>query len=441
MYFYRDVDLDLLEWKDSESRKPLLIRGARQVGKSSAVKNFAQNFKYYLEVNFEEENGLKSLFEQSLTVEELITQLAVIKQTPIIEGETLIFFDEIQVSIPAISSLRYFYERKPKLHVIAAGSLLEFALAELPSFGVGRVRSLFMYPFAFNEFLMALNEGALLDLIKSSSENQPLNSVVHVKLNQYLKKYFIIGGMPEAVRAYAQGNDLLEVQRILNDLVISIQSDFRKYNKRVPVSRIQAVFESVVRQTGSKYKYSNAMSDLNSVQIKQALDLLELAGLLHTVTHSSCNGIPLGAESNPKKRKFLIFDTGIFQRMLGLDIAGLLLNDDYQVINNGAIAELFVGLELIKNTSRYEKMNLHYWHREEKSSQAEVDYVVQMGAEIVPIEVKAGSLGKMKSLHLFLREKQASFGVRCSLENFDGYEKIKTLPLYAIGHLFKSIKH
>jgi predicted AAA+ superfamily ATPase len=183
------------------------------------------------------------------------------------------------------------------------------------------------------------------------------------------------------------------------------------------------------------------MSDLNSVQIKQALDLLELAGLLHTVTHSSCNGIPLGAESNPKKRKFLIFDTGIFQRMLGLDIAGLLLNDDYQVINNGAIAELFVGLELIKNTSRYEKMNLHYWHREEKSSQAEVDYVVQMGAEIVPIEVKAGSLGKMKSLHLFLREKQASFGVRCSLENFDGYEKIKTLPLYAIGHLFKSIKH
>lgn len=241
--------------------------------------------------------------------------------------------------------------------------------------------------------------------------------------------------MPEAVRAYVQGNDLLEVQRILNDLVISIQSDFRKYSKRVPVSRIQAVFESVVRQTGTKFKYSNLMSDLNSVQIKQAIELLALAGLLHTVTHSSCNGIPLGAESNSKKRKFLIFDTGIFQRMLGLEISKLLLENDYQIINNGAIAELFVGLEWIKHTSRYEKISLHYWHREEKSSQAEVDYVVQRGSEIVPIEVKAGSIGKMKSLHLFIKEKNVKLGVRCSMENFGKFEQIQTIPLYAISKL------
>lgn len=147
----------------------MLIRGARQVGKSSAVKNFAKNFKYYLEVNLEEDHLIKMLFEQHLSVEELISQLAVLKKTPIIDGETLIFLDEIQASIPAISSLRYFYERKPKIHIIAAGSLLEFALSEIPSFGVGRVRSLFMYPFSFNEFLLAMNEGALLDLIKSSS--------------------------------------------------------------------------------------------------------------------------------------------------------------------------------------------------------------------------------------------------------------------------------
>lgn len=438
MYIERAIDSVLVQWMYSDSRKPLLIRGARQVGKSSAVRHFAENFKYFLEVNFDEEPAIRFLFDQSLTIEELIIQLAVLKQTPIVEGETLIFFDEIQASVHAISSLRYFYERKPKLHIIAAGSLLEFALSDLPSFGVGRVRSLFMYPFSFNEFLKALNEGPLLEQVKTSPENQPINPVLHTKLNQYLKKFFIVGGMPEAVRAYVIGKDLLEVQRILNDLVISIQADFMKYNSRIPVSRIQTVFESVVKQMGSKFKYANAMSDLNAAQVKQVLEMLELAGLVHPVTHSSCNGIPLGAESNPKKRKFLIFDLGIFQRLLGLDIAALLIYDDFQVINNGPIAELFVGLELIKNTSSYEKINLHYWHREEKSSQAEVDYVIQHKSEIVPLEVKAGSVGKMKSLHLFLKEKQVKQGVRCSLENFSSYEQIKTVPLYAISRLVKS---
>lgn len=169
--------------------------------------------------------------------------------------------------------------------------------------------------------------------------------------------------------------------------------------------------------------------------MKQVIDLLELAGLVHSVTHSSCNGIPLGAESNVKKRKFLIFDTGIFQRILGLDVSTLLLNDDYEIINKGNIAELFVGLELIKTNSPYEKTPLYYWHRESKSSQAEVDYVIQKGEQILPIEVKSGTKGTMQSLHIFMSEKSSNLGIRCSLENFGTYNKIEILPLYAISQL------
>ncbi len=435
MYIQRTIDTDLIEWKNSQHRKPLLIRGARQVGKSTAVRNLAKEFKSFIEINFDEEPLIRTLFEKVHSIDELLEQLAIIHQIQIIEGETLLFFDEIQACLPAISMLRYFHEKKPNLHVIAAGSLLEFALSELPSFGVGRIRSIFMYPLSFNEFLTAMNESQLLKLIEKSDSQHPVSSILHEKLKLYLRKFFIIGGMPEVVNAYVQRKNLIEVQRILDDLVISIQSDFSKYHKRIPINRIQSVFENVIQQIGSKFKFSSQFSELNGLQVKQVIDLLELAGLVHSVTHSSCNGIPLGAESNVKKRKFLIFDTGIFQRILGLDVSTLLLNDDYEIINKGNIAELFVGLELIKTNSPYEKTPLYYWHRESKSSQAEVDYVIQKGEQILPIEVKSGTKGTMQSLHIFMSEKSSNLGIRCSLENFGTYNKIEILPLYAISQL------
>lgn len=435
MYIQRAIDNELIQWKSAEGRKPLLIRGARQVGKSTAVRNLAKKFQYFIEINFDEEPLYKTLFENIISVEEVLEQISIISQTPIIEGETLIFFDEIQSCLGAISNLRFFYEKKPKIHIIAAGSLLEFALSDLPSFGVGRIRSIFMYPLSFNEFLVAMNESPLIDLMEKSGAEKPIGKLLHEKLKLYLKKFLIIGGMPEAVAAYAQKKDLIEIQRILDDLIISIQADFSKYNKRVAVNRIQTVFETVIQQVGSKFKFSDNQSGLSAVQVKQVMEMLELAGLIHPVTHSSCNGIPLGAEINLKKRKYLIFDTGIFQRIMGLDVSALLLNDDYQVVNKGNIAELFVGLELIKSTSPYEKSQLHYWHREQKNSKAEVDYVIQRGENILPIEVKAGTKGAMQSLSIFMSEKSSKIGVRCSLENFSHYNNIEVIPLYAISKL------
>jgi predicted AAA+ superfamily ATPase len=315
---------------------------------------------------------------------------------------------------------------------------LEFALAELPSFGVGRVRSLFMYPFSFIEFLGALNEKQLVSMLRQSNPSKPINLIFHEKLKIYLKKFFIIGGMPQAVQTYVAKGDLLEVQRILEDLIITIQADFVKYKKKIPPSSIKAVFESIVNQVGTKYKYTNNFTSLNNVAIKQVIDLLEMAGLVYPVTHSSSNGLPIGAEINPKKTKLLIFDTGIYQRILGLNVADLLLKDDVEVINKGNIAELFVGLELLKSSPCYERTGLYYWHREAKNSQAEVDYVIQNQEFIVPIEVKAGTKGALQSMYLFMEEKKSTFGIRVSLENFSEFEKVKVIPLYAVSNLKNS---
>ena len=367
----------------------------------------------------------------------LLEHISIIENTPIIENETLLFLDEIQTSLPAIHLLRYFYERKPNLHVIAAGSLLEFALKDLPSFGVGRIRSLFMYPISFHEFLLAHNEERLLEKTKEASPILPLPELLHQKLIAYYKKFLIIGGMPEAVKSYVISKDLLEVQRILDDLILSIQADFTKYKKRIEPIKIAEVFANVVLQQGEKFTYTYPNATLNNQQIKEILQLLEMAGLVHFVTHTAANGIPLGAEINPKKRKIILFDTGIYQRILKLDISQLLTLENLSVINKGNIAELSVGLELIKNQSPYEKTNLYYWQRESKNSQAEIDYVIQQKEEIVPLEVKAGTKGAMQSMFLFLHEKNTEKGIRISLENFDQMEKIDIYPLYGVWNLLK----
>ena len=437
MYIKRNIDSDLLDWSMSQSRKPLLIRGARQVGKSTAVRHLAENFEFFIEINFDEQPQYANIFIQNISIDEIIEQISLITNTKIIEGKTLLFLDEIQACVPAISALRYFYERKPNLHVIAAGSLLEFVLSELPSFGVGRVRSMFMYPLTFTEFLIALDENELVKKIQAANANKPLHDLVHNKLKTYLKKYLIIGGMPEAVHTYVSNGNLLDVQRVLDDLIISIQADFTKYKKRIPSERVKLVFDSLVHQVGMKYRYSENHSSLTAAQIKQVIDLLEMAGLVHPVTHSSSNGIPLGAEANLKKRKYLVFDTGIFQRILGLDAAAVIIEDDFKVVNKGNIAELFVGLELLKLKSCFEKTSLYYWHREEKNSHAEVDYVIQKQNKIIPIEVKAGTKGTMQSMFLFLEEKKYEQGVRFSLENFSEYNKVWVYPLYAVSNFLE----
>lgn len=436
-YFERKIDIVLAEWSREKRRKTLLLRGARQVGKSSAVRNLALSFKYFVEVNFDEEKNVWRFFEEDNSPQEICEQLALYYRIPIVPGETLLFFDEIQACLPALSKLRYFYEKYPAIHLIAAGSLLEFALGKIVSFGVGRIRSIFMYPFAFDEFLNALGDNMLVDAYKKANPHNPLPEPIHKLLIKRLKLFLITGGMPEAVAEYVNTGDLMQSQLVLNDLLVTYQNDFSKYRKRVPDSRIREVFESVAHQADGKFVYEKATDGSSNAQIKQALDLLIMAGLVHPVTHTSANGVPLGAEMDTKYRRMLLLDTGLFQQILGLNVAELFFTDDFKAINKGALAEIFVGLELLKNASCYKPAQLYCWRREQNKSNAQVDFVIQSGETVLPVEVKSGTRGSMQSLRIFMEEKTSKRGIRTSLENFGYFDNIEIYPLYAISNILE----
>lgn len=422
-------------WKNKEDRQVLLLRGARQVGKTHAVRHLAKTFKHYLEVNFEEQPQIKNFFEGSLSPKDLNEKLSAFFGPPLIPGQSLLFFDEIQSCPNALKALRFYHEQNPDLHVVAAGSLLEFVLSEIPSFGVGRIESLFMYPMTFDEFLQATGHNELARMIGKASLQHPVDVTLHQLLFDKLRTYQILGGMPQIVKAYKEGANLRACGNKLDSLLSTIRDDFAKYKKQVSSAKLSETLASISLQAGKKFKYSNIAPSEPLAGYKESLELLVNAGLAHKVFHSASNGIPLGAEIDTKKFKVIPFDMGLHIRSLGLDIAELILLDSLQLANKGNLAEIFVGLELIANSNPYLRSQLHYWHRESRASNAEVDYVIQQGEQIVPIEVKSGSTGKMQSLHLFLEEKKRLQGIRLSHENFSEYGKIKAMPLYAAGLL------
>jgi len=387
-YFSRSIDRHLETWKEDIHHKPLLLRGARQVGKSSAVEHLGESFKYFLEVNFERNPEIKQLFTVSLNPKEICTKLSAVYNIPVEPGNTLVFFDEIQACLAAIASLRFFYEEYPELHIVAAGSLLEFALQEIPSFGVGRIRSIYMYPFSFNEFLQANGLDRLVEEKAKATTERPLLEPLHKKLVDYLRTFLLVGGMPESVKTWIEKSDYLACRFIQNDILETYMDDFAKYKKRISPMILQQTLRSVALQSGCKFVYSQVSADLEPAKVKEALELLTMAGIIIPVTHTAANGLPLGAEVNTKFRKYLFMDTGLMQRLLNLDMNNVLLSTDINLVNKGTLAEVFVGLDLLKSGSCYERQALYYWLRLDKSAQAEVDYVISKRDVIIPIEVK-----------------------------------------------------
>ncbi|TSA38595.1 MAG: DUF4143 domain-containing protein [Porphyromonadaceae bacterium] len=432
-YFSRSIDRYLNTWKDDSKHKPLLLRGARQVGKSSAVRHLGESFEYFLEVNFERHADIPELFRGSLNPKEICSKLSAIFGTPVVPDKTLLFFDEIQSCLPAIASLRFFYEEYPELHIIAAGSLLEFALQEIPSFGVGRIRSLYLYPFSFDEFLQAQGLDLLVEEKNNASVEKPLLGPLHNRLTDHLRTFFLVGGMPESVKTWIEKADYLQCRFVQNDILQTLVDDFAKYKKRISPVVLQQTLRSVALQSGSKFVYSQVTGDVEPAKIKDALELLTMAGIIIPVTHTAANGLPLGAEINAKFRKFLFMDTGLLQRLLNLDMENLFLSSDSNFVNKGALSEVFAGLELLKHGSPYERQELYYWLRLDKGAQAEVDYVISNKGCFLPIEVKAGTKGAMQSLYRFMELKKSKAGIRTSLENFGRIGFVDICPLYAIG--------
>ena len=413
----RSIALDLLKWKASDRRKALLLRGARQVGKTWSVRELGKSYKFYCEINFEEDDRVKSIFEGPLTPTILIEKISIYCKTTIVPHDSLVFFDEIQACPRAIRSLRFFQEKNPDIHIIAAGSLLEFAISEIPSFGVGRLQSLFMYPMSFKEFLETMESEAFVNFIQKAEPHLPIEpSIFEVALEHY-RKFLILGGFPEVVHCYSQDRDIKSCMEILDELILGFRDDFAKYKKRIPQIRIDETFSSTSQQAGAKFIYSKVNPNLPIHQTKDALELLVMSGLVHKVYHSSAQGIPLLAQVDEKKFKVIPCDVGLYQRMLKTDISELITDSNIELINKGALAEVAVGNEILAYSSPKNKNTLFYWHREQRGSNAEIDYLLEDHGAIIPVEVKAGGKGKMKSMKIFLDSHPSIVGVRVSLEN------------------------
>ncbi len=431
----RIIESQLTDWKTALRRKPLLVRGARQVGKTYSIRQLGRTFEHFVEVNFELDKEVSAFFSGSLDPGPISKRLGAFYGKSIVPGQTLLFLDEIQACPDALRSLRFFYEKMPELHVVAAGSLLEFALAEIPSFGVGRIESLYLYPMSFLEFLLATGNERLIEMTREASADNPLEDPLHKRMVDLVRAFQLIGGFPEIVSHYVQTQDLLECHTLLDDLLATIRDDFAKYRGRVPSSRLEEVFQSIAMQSGAKFKYSNVHPDLSSAQGKQALDLLVLAGLAHKIIHSDAQGLPLGGQVNPKRFKVIPCDTGLYQRLSGLALPPQLVAPDSALVNAGAVAEVFAGTELLANANPRIRQQLHYWHREQRGSNAETDYVIQLENFVIPIEVKSGSRGSMQSMRMFLDSHPSPYGIRTAMEPFAKYANIQVIPLYALWTL------
>ena len=442
MYYERIIDRYLSEWATRPVHKPILLRGARQVGKSTAVRHLGESFKYYVEINLEKQSNYIDLFKKDLDVTRIVPQMAAMCGTPIVPNETLLFIDEIQESQEAIMALRYFKEDMPNLHVIAAGSLLEFVLDEIPTFGVGRIHSMYMFPMTFDEFLRANGEQLLLEARGQANFDAPLPAPLHEKLIGLMRTFMLVGGMPESVVKWVQTHDFLQCQEVQDDIITGYEADFPKYKKKVDPQLLIATMKSTATQATKKFVYSRVPGEYKTAEVKKALDLLIKAGILIPVTHSSGNGLPLGDESDESIRKILLLDTGLMLRLLNMTMgdtsaitAQILTATAADLVNKGPMAEMLAGLELLHYLTPNLHHDLYYWVRQAKNSTAEIDYLLSRDMKVLPFEVKAGVQGGMKSLWDFMREKKLDQAVRCSLENFGKFDYVDAEAEGAVRHV------
>jgi len=399
-------------WLSKPNRKPLIIRGARQVGKSTLVQLFArQQQRALAEVNLERYPDLVSTFAHK-DISRLINVLEALPGISEIDP-SILFLDEIQAIPEAIPMLRYFYEELPQLPVIAAGSLLEFVLSDHQfSMPVGRVEYLHMGPMTFTEFLGALGENKLCSIICDYTLGEKIEPIIHERLLALLRTYFYIGGMPEAVKVYAHSKRVKDVNEVHNSIIETYREDFPKYIGSRNLGRIQQVFNFVARNVGKKVKYSHFGGHHQSAVIKADIELLCMARVTSKVLHSHCSGLPLQADINEKIYKLIFLDIGLMNAVCGLGWHTITQMQDSILINEGVMAEQFIGQHLQSILSTSPNRELTYWLREGRSSNAEVDYVVGLNGTVVPIEIKSGATGSLKSLHQFVGEKSVSCAVR-----------------------------
>src|SRR3990167_6542462 len=418
----------LKDWLISPSRKPAVLRGARQVGKTWIVRELAkQTGKRLIELNFEKQRSLAIHFESNDPSAILLNLESALNQ-PIHPADSILFLDEIQAAPELFAKLRWFYEDMPDLAVITAGSLLEFVLEKHTfSMPVGRIQYFFI--------------------------EKLLNTSLHDKANQLFKEFVTVGGMPEAVSTWIKTASLEALSEVHHNLINTYQDDFAKYAGKLSIIHLEEVLHAVPKLLTKKFVYSHVDPTARHESIKQALSLLLKARLCHKVQSASANGIPLGAEVKSKMFKIILIDVGLVSTMLGLKLHQFSNMEDILVINKGALAEQVVGQLLRLLSPFYVEPTLHYWSRELASSSAEIDYLIQDNQRLIPIEVKAGVEGKLRSLHQFMSEKPWKLAIRfyagpvqcdhikskTTTGDPNDYELI-SLPFYLLGQIYRLLE-
>jgi hypothetical protein len=441
----RSISAFLDNWVEDQNRKPLVLRGARQVGKTWLVRDLAQRHgRRLVELNMERRPELAEHF-RSNDARRAVADLAADLGVPISPETALLFVDEVQATPNLLAFLRWFREDMPEMPVVAAGSLLDFALRDHEfSIPVGRIAYCHLEPVSFYEFLDASGNEPLKSALTAAAESLTLSPRLHQRALELFAEYCLVGGLPEVVSDWIAKRDDARRLQLQRDLIATYRDDFNKYRSRIPVDLLRRVMDAVPRQLGGRFVYTHVDAEAKHRDVKEALELLRLARVCHRVEHSAANGLPLGAETNPRTFKAILLDVGLASVQLGLSRLDLKDLNTVAWANKGGLAEQFVGQHLRCLSQAYEDPRLFYWQRTE-GRQGEIDYIIQQGSHLIPVEVKAGKAGTMKSLHAFMHAKQLRNALRLdtnppSVLDLDtrtttgesvGY-RLLSLPLYMV---------
>jgi predicted AAA+ superfamily ATPase len=437
----RDLLISLDAWKTDQRRKPIILRGARQVGKTWLIEHFGKTrYKQFFSINFELQPHFKSCFELPDPVE-IIKRIELTANISLAEEDTLLFLDEIQQCPEALTALRYFYEKMPGLSVIAAGSLLEFIhRSEDLSVPVGRVLNYYLSPLSFGEFLSACGEDRLRDYLRRVSITAVIPESIAAKSVSLLRTYLYTGGMPAAVADWLGRQSFSGIDALHRSLIQNYRQDFGMYGKKINGEMLEMVFVKAPGLVGSTFTYSSIDRLSHSREVRRALELLEKARLIVRIRPVSGAGLPLAAHAGDTKSKLLFLDAGLMQNAMGISEETYLAQDLLGVYR-GAVTEQFVGQQLCALKKPFEDPELFYWKRKAPGSDAEVDYLYQHGETIIPVEVKSGTTGSLKSLRLFMAENQSPLGVRFAMHPLSFHDGILSIPLYAVEAMPNLINH
>lgn len=416
VYVKRSSINDLTLWYSRKNRKPLVLRGARQVGKSTLVRLFAKELGLQLiEVNLEKYR-IKNIGDE-IVIESIVDEIES-KFDCKLGSSTLLFLDEIQQQPILLSALRYFFEDRFDIPVVAAGSLLEFTLEKAEfSMPVGRIEFFHLGPMTFFEFLMALGKDVLLMQLNKSDGH--LNKSQFSQLTELLQKYFFIGGMPEAIRTYIETNSMKEVRHVHSSIMQTYKNDFGKYASRSELKRLDILFERLPSFFGKKVKYSAINPDEETRNVKKSLELFRKARILHFCRHTNGSGLPLLSQVDEMIYKLYFLDIGLLNYALEINWTELGQFDDTAILTKGLIAEQFIAQHLAYRKGVYEEPTLFYWLRDKKLANAEVDFVIEENGKVLPLEVKAGATGRLRSLIQFAQDKHIEKAIRLDLKYRD----------------------